>query len=128
VAAIFISYRWIDHLLASRLKVDLESCGHTVWLDSEQIKIGNSIVAKINEGLAGLEFLVLCYSSAGASAWTDEEWMSTLKRQLDGVNVKILPVRLSGGTPPAILAGRRYADLVGNWNQGVQDLCDAMGP
>jgi hypothetical protein len=128
VAAVFISYRSVDRQPASRLKVDIEKCGHTVWLDSEQVKVGDSIVRKINEGLTGLTFLILCYSSAGNSPWTDQEWMPTLQRQLDGADVKILPARLTGGTLPAILAGTRYADLAGNWDQGVRDLCSAMTP
>lgn len=126
MAAVFISYRSMDHQAALRLKADLEKCGHSVWMDSDQIRVGDSIVDKINQGLSELEFLILCYSSAGSSPWVNQEWTSTLKRQLDGVNVKILPARLTGGRPPAILAGTRYADLVNEWHTGVRDLCDAM--
>lgn len=128
VANVFISYRSIDHRRAATLKVGLEDCGHTVWLDSEQIRVGDSIVAKIDEGLAGLDYLVLCFSDAGSSPWVDQEWMSTLARQLSGVAVKVLPARLSGGSPPAILAGTRYADLVKDWDTGVRELCAAMAP
>jgi hypothetical protein len=52
--------------------------------------------------------------------------MSTLARQLNGMDVKILPVRLTGGDPPAILADRKYADLVEDWSKGVSLLLDAM--
>jgi hypothetical protein len=55
-----------------------------------------------------------------------KEWMSALARQLEGYNIKILPVRLSGGRPPAIMAGIKYADLVGNWEHGMQDLIKAL--
>jgi hypothetical protein len=119
VAAVFISYRTPDRAEAVALKADLEKHGHVVWIDSEQIKIGDSIAD-------GLDYLVLCYSSAGRSAYTDAEWTSTLHRQLSGHPVKILPARLTGGEPPAILAGTRYADLVKDWPQGVTDLCAAM--
>ncbi|MET0424081.1 MAG: toll/interleukin-1 receptor domain-containing protein [Actinoplanes sp.] len=128
MSAVFISYRSADDAAARRLKTDIEGCGHTVWLDSDQIRIGDSIVGKIDEGLTGLDFLILCLSAAGPSPWTDQEWMPTLKRQLDGVAVKILPALLPGGTPPAILADKRYADLAKDWDAGVRDLCDAMAP
>lgn len=84
---------------------------------------------RINDGLAGTSFLVLCCSDigAGAGAWTEREWMSALARQLDGANVHILPVRLTGGTSPPILADVKYADLVADWQRGVDEICDALG-
>jgi len=52
--------------------------------------------------------------------------MAALARQLNGHNVRVLPVRLTGGQPPAILDDIRYADLVGDWSQGVIDLLEAI--
>jgi hypothetical protein len=81
----------------------------------------------MNEGLEGSTFLVLCYSSSGVSSpWMSREWMAALARQLNGHNVRVLPVRLTGGQPPAILDDIRYADLVGDWSQGVIDLLEAI--
>jgi hypothetical protein len=51
--------------------------------------------------------------------------MSALARQLEGHNVRILPVRLTGGGPPAILADIKYADLVRDWDKGVAELLAA---
>ncbi len=77
--------------------------------------------------MAHLRYLVLCYSGAGlTSEWMNVEWMSTLHRQLSGVDVKVLPVRLTGGEPPAILADIKYADLVADWDSGVDALNAAM--
>lgn len=126
MAVVFISYRTPDRAEASALKDALRARGHEVWMDTDQIKIGDSIVGKIDQGLDGLDYLVLCYSSAGRSGYTDAEWTTTLHRQLSGHPVKVLPVRLTGGEPPAILAGTRYADLVEDWDGGVADLCAAI--
>ena len=52
--------------------------------------------------------------------------MSTLARQLSGCSVKILPVLLSGGAAPAILADIQYADLVTDWDRGVGALLRAI--
>jgi len=52
--------------------------------------------------------------------------MSALARQLDGCHVKILPVLLTGGSPPAILADIKYADLVRDWDRGVKQLLRAI--
>jgi hypothetical protein len=54
------------------------------------------------------------------------EWMSALARQLGGAGVIVLPVRLTGGSPPAILADIKYADLTADWDGGVHALCAAI--
>jgi hypothetical protein len=127
MASAFICHRGTDVDKARLLASDLLSRGHKIWLDTWQIKIGDSVIRKMNEGLTHLKYLVLCYSDAGlTSGWMNAEWMSTLHRQLSGVDVKILPVRLTGGSPPAILADIKYADLVTDWPSGVDALSAAM--
>jgi hypothetical protein len=127
MASVFISYRSADAALAERLAEEVRAAGHDVWLDQWEIGVGDSIIRKMNEGLSGAAYLVLCYSSQDVLApWISAEWMSTLARQLNGEGVKILPVRLSGGKPPAILADVRYADLVMDWDGGVAELLRAI--
>lgn len=52
--------------------------------------------------------------------------MAMLAQQLNGYGVRVLPVRLSGGKPPAILADIKYADLVEDWDKGLALLLKAM--
>ena len=128
MATVFVSHRGADLHPAERLASDLEARGHKVWLDSWNIKVGDSIIGQIDGGLSGSAYLVLCYSDAGStSPWMSREWMSVLARQLEGHAVQILPVRLTGGSPPSILADVKYADLVSDWAGGVDALCDALG-
>ncbi len=126
MAKIFLSHREHDAVLAERLACELEAAGHNVWFDEWEMNIGDSIVERINQGLEGAAYLVLCCSSSSLSPWVNREWMSTLERQLSGHGVKILPVLLTGGRPPAILADIKYADLVKDWDKGVQVLLRAI--
>lgn len=127
MSQVFLSHRKLDADLAKRLAQELTNAGHQVWFDEWEIDIGDSIVERINEGLAGTAYLVLCYSAVGMSPWVDREWMSTLHRQLSGQAVKILPVLLSGGgQPPALLVDIKYADLVTDWAKGVAALLKAI--
>lgn len=127
MANVFISHRRADDAEAERLAIEIRSAGHDVWLDVWEIGIGDSIIQRMNEGLTGAAYLVLCYSSSDVMApWISSEWMNTLARQLNGENVKILPVRLTGGTPPPILASIRYADLVADWPGGLTELLRAI--
>jgi hypothetical protein len=102
-----------------RQRTTVREAGFRVWLDEWEIVVGDSIIERMQEGLDSARFLILCYSDAGVLApWMSREWMSALARQLEGHAVKILPVRLSGGSPPALLADIRYADLVRDWERG----------
>lgn len=126
--AVFISHRGEDIALAERLATQLKQFGFEVWLDKWDISIGDSIVGKINAGLENARYLILCYSEAGVlSPWMSREWMAALALQLNGYEVKVLPVRLSGGEPPAIMTDIKYADLVKDWNNGVAELLRTIG-
>jgi TIR domain len=126
MANIFISYRSGDFAEVAKLKDCLAFYGHDVWLGIEKIDIGDSIIERIKAGLEGAAFLVLCLSGHDLSPWMNQEWISILTRQLNGVDVKILPVKLAGRRSPAILAGIRYADLADDWGSGVQQLKAAL--
>ncbi len=124
---VFISHRRQDTALAERLAEEIRQAGFQVWFDEWNIRIGDSIVERINTGLENARYLILCYSDAGVlSPWMSREWMSALARQLNGYGISVLPARLSGGEPPAILADIKYADLVQDWSRGVTDLLYAM--
>jgi len=127
MANVFLSHRTSDMPAAQLLAKDLRALGHIVWIDDDEIGVGDSIVQKINEGLEGATYLVLCLSASGVTApWTAREWMSTLSRQLSGVNVKILPARLPASDIPAILSDIRYADFTLSWTNGLNQLIAAI--
>jgi hypothetical protein len=123
---VFISHRKTDAQMAEQLATEVRDAGHEVWFDEWKIDLGDSIVERIDEGLEGSNYLVLCYSSSGMSDWVNREWMSALARQLSGHGVKVLPILLTGGKPPAILADIKYGDLTQNWTKGVSDLLRAI--
>ena len=127
MARVFVSHRRTDAIMAERLAAELRAAGHSVWFDEWEIVPGDSIVGRINEGLASATYLVLCCSPAGVtSPWIAQEWQSTLARQLDGQGIKVLPARLPGGGAPAILADVKYADLATDWASGVSELLRAI--
>ncbi|MEH1857971.1 MAG: toll/interleukin-1 receptor domain-containing protein [Nostoc sp.] len=123
---VFISHRKSDAQQAEQLANELGDAGHEVWFDEWKIDVGDSIVERVDQGLEGSKYLVLCYSSSNMSSWVNREWMSVLARQLAGHQVKVLPILLTGGQPPAILADIKYADLVQDWSKGVSELLRAI--
>jgi molybdopterin-guanine dinucleotide biosynthesis protein A len=127
MASGFISHRSSDTVMALRLKDDLEARGHRLWIDALEIDVGDSIVAKMDAGLASASHLLLCLSASGVDApWISREWMSALARQMNGADIKLLPVLLPGGSIPGLLADVRYADLRSDWKDGITDLDEAL--
>lgn len=91
----FIGHSSKDHdfvlLLAKKLKKD----SIDVWIDYWELKVGDSIVQKINEGLEKSSFLIIVFSENSIkSDWALKELNSTLMRQLTKNDIKILPILL----------------------------------
>jgi hypothetical protein len=127
VAHVFVSHRGVDAHTAGRLAGELRAAGHEVWFDEWAIRLGDSIVGRIDEGLALAAYLVLCCSPSGVHApWISREWLSALQRQLDGHGIRVLPVLFTGGMAPPILADVKYADLGADWSQGMAQLLRAI--
>jgi hypothetical protein len=127
MASVFISHRRSDADEAEKLAQEIRAAGHNVWLDDWEINVGDSIVGRMQEGLQTSAYLVLCYSSSNVLApWISREWFSVLARQMNGANVKILPVVLTGGIPPAILSDIQFADLTKNRAQAIKSLLKAI--
>ena len=92
---VFISHSSKDHdftlLLADKLRKD----SIDVWIDEWELKVGDSIVQKINEGLDQSSFLIIVLSEHSMkSDWVKKELNSGLMRQLNKKDVTILPILL----------------------------------
>jgi hypothetical protein len=71
---VFLSHSSKDKAVVRELAGRLKKDGVRVWLDEEQIKPGDSIPAKIEEGLEHSRVLVLCMSAnAFGSDWAQLE-------------------------------------------------------
>lgn len=127
MANIFISYQRKDEKEALRLAQAIQGAGHIVWFDKFEIEPGDSIIGKINDALKQADYFLLCFSSSGIqSKWVDREWMSSLAQEIEDSGIKIIPIILTGGGPPPILADKKYVDLTKNWTAGISELVRAM--
>jgi hypothetical protein len=126
VAKVFISYRGVDEPAATRLASALRRAGHEVFYAEWELGVGDSIVGWANQRLGESRYVLLCLSSSGLSDWVNAEWMSTFMRQLGGHGIRLLPVNLTGGEAPPLLADLKRADLVADWDRGLGQLLAAL--
>src|SRR5215813_9392048 len=84
---IFISHASEDKELVARPLADLlRSSGVTVWLDENELRLGDSLKAKIDQGLAESRYGVAILSRA----FFAKDWP---QRELDGLTARDSPQR-----------------------------------
>jgi hypothetical protein len=106
---------------------DLKNLGDSCWLDENKIKVGDSIVSKINEGLGSSRTMIAFLSKqAVQSMWAKKEWQSFLSGKLSGNELKILPALLEDCDVPAILADIKYADFREGYHDGFKEIYKAL--
>ena len=84
-ARVFISHASQDKPFVRKLVQELEKHHLDVWFDEQEIKVGDSIVAKVSGGLKDSDYLVVVLSKASvASRWVQEELNAALMDQISG--------------------------------------------
>ncbi|MGP1347246.1 MAG: toll/interleukin-1 receptor domain-containing protein [Phycisphaerales bacterium] len=127
MASIFISHSSHDKQFANQLASDLEQCGHAVWLDDREIRVGQSIPKKVSEGLQQCEVVIVVFSEASTtSGWVATEWESRLDDDIKSSGSVILPIVIDDCEIPQILRSKKYADFRKSHRVGFAHLCSAI--
>lgn len=109
---VFLSHSSKDKAVVRELAARLKGDGVRVWLDEEQIRPGDSIPAKIEEGLEYSRVLVLCMSAnAFGSDWAQLEAGTFRFRDPLNKERRFLPLRLDDAPIKGSLAQFLYI----NW-------------
>jgi TIR domain len=118
---VFLSHSTRDKVVVSEVANRLRTDGLRVWFDEWMLRPGDSIPAKIEEGLEHSRVLVLCMSAnAFGSDWAKLE--SGTFRFCDPLNKdrRFIPLRLDDAPIKGSLAQSRWAD----WH--TNDPCSTM--
>ena len=111
---VFISHSTKDKPAVRELAERLRKDGLRVWLDDWEIKPGDSILLKIQEGLEQSRTLVLVMSqNASTSKWVTFEHHSVLFRDPTNQERRFIPVRLDDAEIRDALKQFAYVD----WRQ-----------
>lgn len=102
---IFLSHNKNDTSRAREIGVHLQLTGANVWFDEWEIRAGDSIPAKIDEGLGDFEIFLLLWSThANESKWVRAETDSALHRAISNPTLRVVPVLLDQTPVPSLLA------------------------
>jgi hypothetical protein len=124
---VFLCHSSVDKGTVRMVHDDLKHLEVNCWLDENKIRVGDSIVSKISEGLTSSRTLIVFLSpNSVKSMWTRKEWQSFLSRQLSGTDLRILPALLRECEIPSILADIKYADFTKSYHDGFKQIYDAL--
>lgn len=126
--SIFLSHTNIDKPFVEKLAQDLKKLGINVWFDKWNIKVGDSITWRIEEGIRENEFLGIVLSQeALQSEWVKSELSATWVKQMQVRKVIILPILYRDCNIPLFLADRKYADFRCDYQSGFEELIHVLG-
>jgi hypothetical protein len=90
---IFISYSHEDKTFVDRLAMQLVAYKAKVWLDKWELHVGDSLIKRIQDAIAGASALLVVLSKASVkSEWCKKELSAGLVRELEEKRVVVLPV------------------------------------
>ena len=93
MSSIFLSHNSVDKPFVRKLANDLRRRGHYAWVDEAEIKVGDSLIEKIEEGIDNTDFLgVVISQNSIESEWVKREVRIALTQEISGKQVKVLPI------------------------------------
>jgi hypothetical protein len=126
---VFISHSSADKDFVETIAWRLKRFGVEVWYDGWEIKVGDSIVAKVFDGLEKSDALAIVLSNASVkSRWVKEELNTATIRRIDDNDILILPILKEDCDIPTVLRQLRYADFRSDFDKGFEELLDAIEP
>ena len=124
---VFISYSHEDKDFVDRLASQLMLSHVHVWVDRLELKVGDSLITRIQEALNESTALLVVLSGASVkSEWCKKEINSGLVRELEEKKGLILPVLLEKCEIPLFLKEKMYADFSSNFDVGLNAVLHAI--
>lgn len=110
---IFLSHTSADKAFVRQLRTDLLEHGvPRVWLDEAEIDVGDSLIAKIEEGMKETRYIGVVLSAKSIDApWVKKELDIALNREISSGEVVVLPLLYEECKIPSFLEGKLYADF-----------------
>lgn len=124
---VFLSHSSKDKRLAARIARDLESYSIGVWFDDQEMKVGDSITGRVQQGLHEADFVVVLLTrNSLESGWVEKEWQSKIGHEAAQRSVKVLPVKGDDCEVPLLLQDRLCVELKRDYHDGIKKLVKSI--
>ena len=124
---VFIAYSFQDKAVARRLADDLKHHGIRVWLAEDELRPGDNIAKRIEEGLLTSGYLLALLSRASVSSpWVQREFSMALSRESQGKWPRVIPVLIEHVAVPPLIQDKLYVDLATDYDAGLGSIVDSI--
>lgn len=130
---VFLSHSFKDNEFCRSLDFDLQRLGFETWFDLNNLLAGDSIPAKIDDGLNRSDFVIIVYTKNSAqSRWVKKEYESALYLEDVGKIRRVVVVKIDDVELPPLLRARRYISFVSlerytkEYESGVNEIVSAL--
>ena len=122
----FLSYSHEDRQIASQIARDLAERGRNIFFDEWTIRVGDSLIERINYGLQNSTYLlVLISKNSLSSKWVNLEIGSAFRKDSNSANARIIPVLIENIAPtliPSFLRNIKWVDLSKGYENGIRQI------
>ncbi len=128
--SVFLSHNHADKGFVRKLARDLDGHGVRHWLDEAEMKIGDSLIQKIREGIDSVDYFAVILSPNSVEApWVVNELDVAMNHQINGKSIKVLPVLLEKCELPGFLVGKLYGDFQNedDYENSFKKLVNSIG-
>src|ERR1043165_4350738 len=123
---VFLNHNHKDKPRVRQLAERLKKAGLRVWFDEWNIKAGEIIAFKVDEGLERSRVLVLCISpNALASGWVALERSTAVHRDPSNDGRRFIPLLLADSDLPDTLRRYKHIDYQDDTDEAFADLLAA---
>lgn len=129
VPSLFLCHSSSDKSFTRKLAIGLSGSGFKVWIDEAEIRVGDSLIQKIESGVLGATYLLAILSRDSVkSRWCQEELRMALTRQIAGGSSIVLPILVDDCEVPGFLQEKKYADFRDSrrFDEALRELCRAI--
>src|SRR5580704_14918160 len=126
---VFLSHNAKDKPRVRRLAERLRAAGLRVWFDEWNVRSGDIIMLKVDEGLEQSRVLLLCVSqNALASGWVALERSTAVHRDPANDDRRFIPLLLADCELPDTLRRYKYVDFREEAEEAFAELLQACRP
>jgi hypothetical protein len=127
MSSIFLSHNHKDKAFVRKLAEHLNSHGIRTWVDEAEIRVGDSLIMKIESAIKDFTYLgVILSPNSVTSQWVRREVNIALTQEIDGTQVKVLPLLIESCDIPGFLLDKLYADFTKDFEDGFETLLSRL--
>jgi hypothetical protein len=109
---VFLSHSSVDKPLVEQIAKIMVRNNINVWFDKWEIKFGDNIVQRINDGLNETDYFALIISSNSIkSGWVINEYSSVIASFNQSNKPRIVPILIDSCEIPPLIRALKYIDL-----------------